>query len=80
MLNMNEILLDFLTDSTMPAEKELIIIIITKLIYINNDLTNMNNNPKSTKIFANDEAAGSIIKRFRLSCFHSKLERWKQKL
>ena len=41
--------------------------------------TNMNNNPKSTKIFANDEAAGSIIKRFRLSCFHSKLERWKQK-
>ena len=77
---MNEILLDFLTDSTMPAEKELIIIIITKLIYINNDLTNMNNNPKSTKIFANDEAAGSIIKRFRLSCFHSKLERWKQKL
>ena len=80
MLNMNKILLDFLTDSTMPAEKELIIIIITKLIYINNDLTNMNNNPKSTKIFANDEAAGSIIKRFRLSCFHSKLERWKQKL
>ena len=42
--------------------------------------TNMNNNPKSTKIFANDEAAGSIIKRFRLSCFQSKLERWKQKL
>lgn len=37
MLNMNKILLDFLTDSTMPAEKELIIIIITKLIYINND-------------------------------------------
>ena len=37
MLNMNKILLDFLTDSTMPAEKELIIIIIAKLIYINND-------------------------------------------
>lgn len=37
MLNMNKILLDFLTDSTMPVEKELIIIIITKLIYINND-------------------------------------------
>ena len=37
MLNMNKILLDFLTDSTMRAEKELIIIIITQLIYINND-------------------------------------------
>lgn len=37
MLNMNKILLDFLNDSTMPAEKEVIIIIITKLIYINND-------------------------------------------
>ena len=37
MLNMNKILLDFLNDCTMPAEKELIIIIITKLIYINND-------------------------------------------
>ena len=30
MLNMNKILLDFLTDSTMPAEKELIIIIYNK--------------------------------------------------
>ena len=37
MLNMNKILLDFLILSTVPAEKELIIIIITKLIYIDND-------------------------------------------
>ena len=37
MLNMNKILLDFLTDSTVLAEQELIITIITKLIYIDND-------------------------------------------